>query len=535
MLSETISQEDLDASFTSSQQLSLLRLKDELLHVGGSHMDTLLSNLSSYSRYEIDAALCKLDFIHFCNEFCFVKSTEITGWINFRLWNVQVELANRVIRSSVPYRLVVPKSRQVGITWLLGGAIPLWLAFYRPSTEILIYSLRERDATRLLSSNRLGGIISRIPPEVYPACTVADTRSGSNRRQLLFKHTTPNGYEESYLYSLNPREGDGYSAQYAFIDEADFFDDLTETLRIVEPATEYGKLIIGSRTNKENGESRFKELCRQAAYNKENTKYDYFFVPWTVPPGRTQEWYDTELKTWDVDYMQSNYPATLEEALAPAQLNKRIPTNQLEKCLGNAEKIDTTFSGRITTPALTVYRKPEPYTKYYIGVDTAQGLEHGDNSAIVVVDNYGEDVANIVGKISPAYQGALIRDISAVYNNAKVLIENNNHGQATILWMQENECRHLLLKDKDNKRLGWTTTKPSKEFLYVTLSELALDNEMIINDKAIYSEIQQIEKDTLSAPEGHYDDRSIAYALAQMARVRGKQMSPLRIFNLFWN
>lgn len=489
-------------------------------------MDNFLTSMSSMDTEAIDAALCKLDFIYFCNEFCQINDIVSGEWINFRLWPVQEELSKSVNYAGAGFRLVIPKGRQMGASWECGCALPSWVAIFRPNSEILLYSLREDAAFRLLGNTRLGGMLNKLPKHIIPEDANWETIK-TNRKERHFS----NG---SVIYALNPRQGDGHSSKYTFIDEADLFEDLDHTLSIVEPATEHGKLVMASRANKDNGESRFKQLCRNATYYPDTTKYKCFFIPWYDHPRRDNAWYEREAQSYDIDYMYSNYANNIEEFLAPRQLNKRIPIEQLAKCYRNSPPIKTSFDGLIRDPNLKVYQLPDIRKRYYIGADTAEGLEHGDNSSTMVIDDKGEDVANITGKISPAHQASLIRDLSKIYNNARTLIENNFHGAHTISWMQENGCRHLLLKDRNSRKLGWTTTQQSKASLYINLAELIYNEEAIINDSATFDEIQSISKDTLSAPGGHRDDRAMAYALAQMARTIAEHSSELRIIDLAW-
>ena len=527
-LSQTVAQEEIDSFLTPAQQKSLLRIKQRFF-AGDKDFDVMLANMASYDKEAIDAFLCPVDFIFFCSEFCRFNdvATESVEWPKFKLWPIQQELAEKIRLGGKTLRLVVPKSRQMGKTWKLGCAKPIWKTLYRPNFTSVLYSRSEQTVLDLLGHTRLGGMLDRLPKHIIPEGVEWQTTK-KNRTERHFS----NG---SVIYARNPRQGDGLSSKYTFIDEADMFEDLDHTLSIVLPATEHGQLVMASRSNKDNGESRFKKLCREAAYNPDNTEWQIFFTPWHSHPGRDQGWYDREFRSQnDIDFMYSNYPNTLEEFLAPRQLNKRIPVEHLSRCRGKGIALKTNFKGRIRHPRLIVYQEPSIHRKYYIGVDTAEGLDHGDNSCIMVIDDRGEDVANITSKMSPAYQASLVRDLSKVYNNARVLVENNSIGAHAIHWLQENGCRHLLMKDRNSRKLGWTTTERSKAALYVNLAELVQNEEAVINDGATFDELQSINKDTLKAPRGNYDDRAVGYALAQMARTLGARVSTLRIIDLTW-
>ena len=539
-LSYTIDQHHLNQFLNPAQQESLWRLKYQLLGISDEVMDANLISMSTMTSEAIDASLCKADFFYFCDNFIHIADSEESGWTKFKLWDIQRQIVLKTLVSSPRtehknrIRLVVPKSRRVGMTWLLGIARPLWQAIYRKDQNILVYSLRERAADKLLSSQRLRGTWDKIPKyitvtdETPDGVSILPQGKGSNRRKVIFT----NGSEIS---SMNPKEGDGEGSQYTFIDEADFYPELPKTLEIVDPATEYGIMILASRVNKHNGESRFKSIARRAA-NDPKSEFELVFIPWDAPPGRTPEFYEKMQEEHDVDEMYSNYPATLDEALAPAQLDKRIPVEHLQKCRGKTKLIEDHkwIGGKVRHAGLKVYKMPRIGERYFIGADTAQGDETSDNSSTFVIDSNGEDVANITGKFDPTQQAIQIADLSSAYNNAKALIESNFHGYHTIQWLFQNGHRKLLLKGQHKKHYGWQTNRQSKESMYVDLAELAKNSSMTINDPDAYNEIQSINKNTLKAPTGYPDDRSMAYALAQVARVRSKYAPKLRAFNLEW-
>ena len=51
----------------------------------------------------------------------------------------------------------------------------------------------------------------------------------------------------------------------------------------------------------------------------------------------------------------------------------------------------------------------------------------------------------------------------------------------------------------------------------------------IIRDREVYTELASIDFQTLLAPEGDYDDRADAYALAQVARAYDRRTSDISV------
>lgn len=540
-LSKTIPQESLDLFLTKDQQESFHRIKTKILPYQGwqitnSQMDAMLEQYRGVNRFSIDSALCKLDFIYFCNNYCYIKSVQEGAWVLFKLWPIQEKMVERVMYGGDKngrFRLILPKTRQIGNSWTWGCAYPVWMSYTKSDIEVLIYSSTERLANDLLDPQHMRGTINRIPKGLFlddagSSIEILPPSKGSNKRQIVFT----NG---SVIYSLNPNEGDSRSSKYTFIDEADMFNDLQFTLDKAEPATEYGKLIIGSRCEKKKGDTKFKQMAYEAAYTPNDTEYECMFIPWYAPPGRDEEWYKRETKGRDIDYIYSNYPATLEQALAPSQLDKRIMLDLLESIKGDLNPIKDYKVEGVNHPSLLVYEKPDKKRKYYLGVDAASGVNHGDNAVIIVVNDLGQDVCNLAGKIRPPMLASYALSLSKAYFNAKILPENNNHGGSFIDWLDENGGRHLLLKqERNSNQYGWNTNVRSKVELYDTLDNVIQRKECTINDPSIFSELASIESDKLKAPQGYHDDRAMAYALAQMARERGKRRPKLRIIDLNW-
>ncbi len=126
--------------------------------------------------------------------------------------------------------------------------------------------------------------------------------------------------------------------------------------------------------------------------------------------------------------MYENYPRTDEEALAGYELDKRIAPDWLRQCLD----IRDTIPCDISVPGFRCYELPRQERKYVIGADPAEGVERGDASCAVVLDEDGSEVGFLTGRIEPTVFAGYIAEIGKFYNNAGIIIERNNHGHAVI-------------------------------------------------------------------------------------------------------
>jgi hypothetical protein len=164
-------------------------------------------------------------------------------------------------------------------------------------------------------------------------------------------------------------------------------------------------------------------------------------------------------------------------------------------------------------PGLRIYVEPQPGGKYCLGGDIAEGNPTSDDSALCVIDAVtGEQVAAMDGKFDPAVTAGYADKLGTYYGGAGLMIERNNHGHSTLLWLKDNSrLRRLKGHDKDH---GWLSSTKGKVLLYDAVADSIRDGEVIIHDPKTYQQLADLEGSSLRAPEGLHDDASDAFALA---------------------
>ena len=482
---------------------------------------TMRSILRS-DQFRRDQILCALDPIYFIGKFCMIFDDDSQGWVSFQLWAEQEGIVDLFHRHR---KVVVLKARQLGLSWL-ALAYALWLMVFRPPAIILVFSRSQAVAWYLISDERLKGMYDRLPPHLRPP-----QRGRSFVSRLRF-------HNGSVCFAFPTTGGDGYTATLAIVDEADLIPRLPKLMRAVKPTVDSGgKLFLISRSNKDLPDSMYKQIYRGAKTGADRS-WVSAFLEWSVRPSRTASWYEdvkAEIvhRTHGMDEMWEQYPATDDEALRPAVLNKRIPAQHLEQCLDPQEPMPEGWIGpdMPLVPGMAVYTKPVKGKKYFIGADTAEGQPTSHNSATYVIDDEGAEVAHHVDKIHPTAQARAIRELSLWYNNATIMVENNYHGFTTLEWLKENGMTRRLARSHDGKKVGWTTTQQSKHLLYEILAENVRNHETVIRDNDAYLEIQSIGRD-LKAPPGRMDDRADAFALALAARQYGAREQFVGIYEV---
>jgi hypothetical protein len=282
-------------------------------------------------------------------------------------------------------------------------------------------------------------------------------------------------------------------------------------------------MIMISTVDKSQPESSFKRIFRAA--KRGESDWQPIFLAWHARPGRDDVWYrsqkaDVLARTGALDDLHQEYPATVEEALAPRQLDKRIPAAWLHEVY-----LEQRGTNPLGIPGLTVFGEPQVYAdparklgkaSYRIGCDPAEGNPSSDDSAATVVDaGTGEEMAVLCGKLQPSAFAAYIARLAEWYNGAAVLVERNNHGHAVLLWLQDNS-KATLLNGIDDKA-GWPTTSKSKAQMYDDFTDKVRDQELIIHSFESYMQLSSSDGSTLSAPDGMHDDRAVSFVLAVLS------------------
>jgi hypothetical protein len=327
----------------------------------------------------------------------------------------------------------------------------------------------------------------------------------------------------SRALAFSTKSGRSYTGTLALVDEADFVPDLGAFLNGVKPTIDAGgKLFLVSTSDKRRPVSTFKNLFRAALQGIGD--YRPLFLPWHARPGRDESWHtrtkaEMFAQRGTHDDFYAEYPATAEEALAPEELDRRIPYGWLK---GVIAELPPVLGGEIPAIAgLTVYLPAMAGRRYVIGVDPAEGNPNSDDSVATVLDAESwEEVANLVGKMEPGVFAHFIDQVGRYYNGADALVERNNHGHSLIRALRE-RGQTRVLAGYDGKA-GWLSNIKGKPLLYDALAEAVRDGVCKIRSVETASQLASIEASTLRAPQGLHDDRADSFALAVAALVYGQ-------------
>ena len=176
---------------------------------------------------------------------------------------------------------------------------------------------------------------------------------------------------------------------------------------------------------------------------------------------------------------------------------------------------------------LTVWLEPSPDHVYCMGVDTAEGLEHGDYSCVQVLDvRTGEQCAIWHGHIPPDTFAHEVFMLGLWYRDALCCVESNNHGLTTIVQLRHLGYPNLFRKrtlnqatTKVSQEFGWKTTRTTKPLLIDDLGMALRGGELQLFDRYTLAELRTYVRSSRGSMGGSpHDDRVMALALANEMR-----------------
>ena len=254
----------------------------------------------------------------------------------------------------------------------------------------------------------------------------------------------------------------------------------------------------------------------------------------------TQDEYDLIYsQATDKELVKQEFPSTPEEAFiftgSPYFDTEKIfaymkeapePTERAEIELDERKRytVRKEDNGR-----LKVWLKPSPYASYTIGGDVAQGIEGGDYSVLVVIDNFTlQTVAKWSGHVTPDEFAKVAYALGWYYNRAYMGIEVNADG----LWVNSellkmgypNLYYREALDDITNRvgrKIGFKTDRRTRPYILAELRKLLNDFKGIWTNKDFLQECLTFVRNPLgegTAMTGKHDDEIMATSIAYEIR-----------------
>lgn len=449
---------------------------------------------------------------------------------------------------------IICKARQQGFP-TAAVSFSLFLALTRPNSCCLLMSYTIDSATAIF--DKLKQLYFDLPNALQVPLY------NNNKKELKFV----NGSRIVVCTCGTSDQARGMSLAFAHLSEFAFYrDNATKQLLAIEQSLlPDGKVIIESTPN---GMNHFQELFSKAERNE--NMYKAFFFDWY----NGKEQFADEYKQFSERYINMHGALPTVEELDDTEkaLHKKGATieqlawRRLKIANSSLEEFNQEFpsdptvafvttGSNIFNPQMvydrlnyideviplgipkdlpdslkqwhnrgfTVWELPKPKTKYYCGVDTAEGVNR-DYSVIEVIDDDGRQVAEFKSnKIKPFNFAQLVNDIGIYYNKALLIIEKASAGH-TVIDKLKNDYRYQNMykykeydaRGRSVKRVGFVTDSKSKPLMINEFVELFETNRILINSEELLKEMKVFTfyDGKMSAPKGFHDDIVMAFAMA---------------------
>jgi hypothetical protein len=307
----------------------------------------------------------------------------------------------------------------------------------------------------------------------------------------------------------------GRSANLILCDELAFVENgmADEFFASTWPTISSGKKTKFFALSTPNGYNLFHKLWVGAEKNTNGFKP--IKVHWSEVPGRDEEWKKQEIATFGQEMFDREYECSFDSSS-----NGLIAAAKIKELMDNSDEP----LQKDDDDCLYIYEKPKEGEKYIIVVDTAKGVEKDYSAfAVIKISKLPYEVVAVYrnNKISPLVYPDVLYKVGINYNEADMLIENNEYGQqiTTILFF-EKEYGNLIFTELTNKKqriaygndgkavAGVRTTAGIKNIGCSNLKAMIEHNKLIVRDYNTISELSTFirVKDSYEADQGSHDD-----------------------------
>lgn len=450
---------------------------------------------------------------------------------------------------------VVLKSRQLGIS-VLSCAYSIWLAIRYPNTACLLMAHSLDGADGIFT--KLKQLYNSIPEVIRPKLI------NNNRKELRLD----NGSRITVISCGTKESVRGSTLRFVHVSEAAFCNENIDRqiLAIEQCLTPNGQIIVESTAN---GFNFFSDMYSKAAQGE--SLYKPFFFGWVDDRLMFEDEYGQFAKRYvalhgilpTVEELDSyeiglyNRGATIEQIVwrrlkisnsSESQFAQEFPSTPSEAFVSTGDnvfdnqkvhdRLENLHAKTIPAPhnlpdvlkpwynrGFSLWEAPEVGLRYFIGVDSAEGLGgSADYSVVEVVDREGFQVAEFrSNKIKPYEFVEVVNQIGKWFNTAYLVVEKASAGQ-TVCDRLYNDIQYpLMYKYKSwdargscKRKPGFETTKQSKQRIIDDFVELHSKDLLCINSSVLLQEMKMfLYKDgSTKASIGYHDDTVMAMAMA---------------------
>tara|TARA_R100000995_G_scaffold63412_1_gene32773 strand:+ start:917 stop:2458 length:1542 start_codon:yes stop_codon:yes gene_type:complete len=451
---------------------------------------------------------CKEDPTHFMSKYVRVTHP-VRGLVPFKLYPFQERIVGELQTNRFN---ILRKFRQAGCT-TIAAAYALWLAVFERHQSIVILSKGDTEATEVL--DRIKIMYEELPSFLQPGITEDNKHTLKLKNRSIIK-SRPSGKQS----------GRSLAGSFLIIDEAAFVESIDTIWAAVYPIISTGgRAFILSTVN---GVGNWFYETYYRAIEKANS-FNAIDITWQEHP----EYYRVEGFEKLYEQMEKRTPPmNVDDWVAVTKSNMpRKQWLQEYECefLGTGDTFidgsllshlaESVNSGYYTkyNNRMRVWKDPEPFYDYIIGVDTALGRGR-DYSAAQIINMYnGEVVAEFYSNKTPIDEFASILNKEGIYyNTANLIVERNTVGNH-VLDLLYNKLEYENLWHDERGLTGFQVTMKNRETILSELEESIRTNVLKINSERTLNELNTFvitNSGKITADNGKHDDLIMSLSLA---------------------
>ena len=456
-------------------------------------------------------AKCATDPVYFLGKYGIIQHP-VRGKVNFNLYDFQEKSLESFMKHD--YNIVL-KARQLGLSTLTAG-YALWMMTFQQDKNILVIATKQETAKNLVTKVRV--MHANLPGWLKQPC-VED-----NKLSLRYK----NGSQIKAVAS-SEESGRSEALSLLIIDEAAFIDKIDTIWGAAQQTLATGGRALVISTP--NGVGNFFHKTWIGAEDGTND-FNFIKLHWSVHPERGQEWRDEQDKLLgpslaaqecDCDFITSGRGVI--DGLLLENLKESSVREPMEK-----RGIDSNY---------WIWQPPNYTKNYVVSADVSRG-DGTDYSAFHIIDVESlEQVAEYKGKISTQDFGNMLVNVASEYNNALLVVENNNIGWAAIQQVIDREYPNLFYTSKDlqyvdvqhqitnkyrvqerNMVPGFSTTSKTRPLIVAKLEEMFREESVVVHSQRLIDELFVFiyNGNRAEAMQGYNDDLVMSFAIALWVR-----------------
>ena len=454
---------------------------------------------------------CAQDPAYFMKKYCMIQHP-IRGKIPFELYDFQEKSVNEFHQNRFN---VILKARQLGISTLTAG-YSLWMMTFHQDKNILVIATKQEVAKNLVTKVRV--MHANLPSWLKQKC-VED-----NKLNLRYM----NGSQIKAV-SSGPEAARSEALSLLILDEAAFIDKIDEIWTASQQTLTTGGSCIALSTPNGVG-NWFHKTWVDAEEGR--GLFNPIKLHWTVHPDREQEWRDEQDKLLgpssaaqecDCDFLTSG--TGVIDAIVLERLRKDFCKDPIER--------------RGVDSNVWIWEQPD-YTKdYLVCADVGRG-DSADYSAFHIIElETMSQVAEYKGRINTKDFGNMLVSIATEYNDALLIVENNNIGWATIQQIIDRDYPNLFYTSKDlqyvdvqhqvtNKHYreekkmvaGFSTTSKTRPLIISKLEEFFREESVVVRSNRLIDELLTFVyiNNRAEAMRGYNDDLVMSFAIGLWVR-----------------